>query len=704
MRIRDSFLCLALAIAFFMCLPSSAAAGGTNNFTDAAQQDFEKGSTEEILIKNGKLSLALAEKSLLKEPVDFIWDLAISGETVYAATGNEGKILKISADAVETLYKDDDPEIFCLAVDPKGFLYAGTGPGGKILKIDEQGKAEVISQSSDTYIWDLAVSKAGNLFAAVGGEVGQVIKISKGRKSVLLTGRKSHFLKIVVADDETVYACSADDGVIYRIDPDGTPKILYDAAESEIRALALSPKGDLFFGTSRAEKGPPEAGEVKIIMQLMSKLGQGKGALPPVVAPVQEAPPGKRPQRAENSIYRIGKNGDVVKVFGGKSLTILSAMFSGSDLFFGTGDEGKLFMLDENYDSVQVTKSPNSLILCLAQAPRGDIYFGTGNSGQVVRLGPEVLKEGAFKSRIFDAGFPAQWGKIKWTSTAHEGDAVTFATRSGNVGEPDETWSDWSTAYTDASGSDIKSPPARFLQYRAIMKSTREKSSPVLDSVSIYYLTANQQPRVESITVDGARPKSSKKPPQQKPSPAKARGVKNISWKAKDPEGDKLVYDIYFKGAGEKKWKLLEEDYLKTSFSWNTAAVPDGEYLIKIVARDFPSNPPDRVLSHYKESEHFIIDNTSPVFSNVVVTITEKREIIVSADVSDAASEIQSASYSLDSEDWIEVFPADEIFDSKSEKIIVKTKPVETGEHTLVIKANDASNNIASGKKVVNVK
>ena len=49
-----------------------------------------------------------------------------------------------------------------------------------------------------------------------------------------------------------------------------------------------------------------------------------------------------------------------------------------------------------------------------------------------------------------------------------------------------------------------------------------------------------------------------------------------------DVDGDKLIYDIYFRGAGEKKWKLLEDDYQKTLYRWETGAVPDGIYFIKV--------------------------------------------------------------------------------------------------------------------------
>ena len=48
------------------------------------------------------------------------------------------------------------------------------------------------------------------------------------------------------------------------------------------------------------------------------------------------------------------------------------------------------------------------------------------------------------------------------------GSAVNVETRTGNSEEPDDTWSDWVPAAADAA---ISSPAARFLQWRAILRS-----------------------------------------------------------------------------------------------------------------------------------------------------------------------------------------------------------------------------------------
>ena len=77
---------------------------------------------------------------------------------------------------------------------------------------------------------------------------------------------------------------------------------------------------------------------------------------------------------------------------------------------------------------------------------------------------------------------------------------VQIVTRSGNTATPDETWSAWSNAYTNADGERIGSPNARYLQWRATMTSDSAQG-PVLTSVTAAYLPRNLRPEVTSITV-----------------------------------------------------------------------------------------------------------------------------------------------------------------------------------------------------------
>jgi hypothetical protein len=93
----------------------------------------------------------------------------------------------------------------------------------------------------------------------------------------------------------------------------------------------------------------------------------------------------------------------------------------------------------------------------------------------------------------------ASWGTLAWRATTPPGTRIELHTRSGNTRTPDEAWSDWSAAYTDADGTAITSPNARYLQWRAVL--TGKGDTPVLTSVTAAYLQRNIRPEVTSITV-----------------------------------------------------------------------------------------------------------------------------------------------------------------------------------------------------------
>src|SRR5690606_39598770 len=86
-----------------------------------------------------------------------------------------------------------------------------------------------------------------------------------------------------------------------------------------------------------------------------------------------------------------------------------------------------------------------------------------------------------------------------WSSDVCSSDLIEIQTRSGNTRTPDDAWSEWSAPYTNADGSQITSPNARYLQWRAVLSGKGE--TPVLTSVTAAYLQRNIRPEVSSITV-----------------------------------------------------------------------------------------------------------------------------------------------------------------------------------------------------------
>ncbi|MEW6041775.1 MAG: hypothetical protein AB1633_09655, partial [Elusimicrobiota bacterium] len=111
-------------------------------------------------------------------------------------------------------------------------------------------------------------------------------------------------------------------------------------------------------------------------------------------------------------------------------------------------------------------------------------------SGNVSRLDVSTIEEGyvasgIFTSSIHDAGSIADWLKIQWEGQTPVDTQIKLQTRTGNSAVPDSNWSGWSDYYLNSSGEDIKSPRARYIQYKAILSTKNEMITPVLSEVNI---------------------------------------------------------------------------------------------------------------------------------------------------------------------------------------------------------------------------
>ena len=61
---------------------------------------------------------------------------------------------------------------------------------------------------------------------------------------------------------------------------------------------------------------------------------------------------------------------------------------------------------------------------------------------------------------------------------------------------------------------------------------------------------------------------------------------------------------------------------------WDTTSVPNGTYVVKVVASDTPSNPPGSALEGELESAAFDIDNTPPVITFGTSRVDQGRTTI----------------------------------------------------------------------------
>jgi len=695
---------LAVIAAVSLCLlPATIQAGGTFLWQDSSREDFAKGTLDGLFFEGQRLRIVAKQEKLLRAPADLIWDIAASADgTIFAGSGHKGRIFRIGQGTAEIFYESGDTEVLSLAVSPEGVLFAGTGPGGRIIRLAGKDKAEVIFEKPGSYIWDIAFDRQGRLIAAAGGTEGEVLRFDENWQSkTLLSIPNSHILALAVSGS-AIFAGTAPDGILYKI-TDGGAEVLYDAKERDIHAIAVDSKGNLYIGTADPGEPTEEHYQTKIISRLLSKVPGRKMESPPLIVPAKA----KVKEKVENAVYRISPAGEVLEVFREKGILILSMAATAEGLYLGTSPGGVLHLVNENLESAKVVETGYAQILCIKSSGTGGLLLGTGGVGQVLRFGPEQAGEGKYISRVFDAGAPARWGRVVWEGVFPEG-LVTLSTRSGNVAEPNETWSDWSEELTESRGSLIRSPAARFLQYRLRIKSSGKSSAENwLSSVRLYYLRSNRQPRIKVVRAGGKPAGKKEEPSQRKPATQSPKGKGspslNLSWEASDEDGDTLVYDIYFKGVEEENWKVIKKGTTETSYRWDTSSLPDGKYLVKVVASDRRDNPASRVLRHEKESAPFVIDNTPARIEEIRVDLAADGSLRIKAVARDNLSAISEAAYSIDGSEWKVLFPDDGIFDSPREEFSFTAPKLQRGEHIVTVRVRDARGNVSAGKERVRI-
>ena len=145
------------------------------------------------------------------------------------------------------------------------------------------------------------------------------------------------------------------------------------------------------------------------------------------------------------------------------------------------------------------------------------------------------------------------------------------------------------------------------------------------------------------------------------------KGLLTFVWRAEDDNKDELTYDVFYRREGETSWKVLQRAVIDPILVWDTTSVPNGRYLLRVVASDAGSNSPATALTGALESSAFDIDNAPPEITISSVR-REGTRLVLEFDVRDEYSAVQRADYSLDGDRWQTIYPKDGIADSRVEQ------------------------------------
>ena len=711
----------------------------------ATLTDFLRGEVENVSIDgHGRLVLGPATELVADTNAPFLWAMVVAPDgAIYVGSGNEGKVFKIESGKTTTFFDTTELEVHALVLAPDGTMYAATSPEGRIYKIDRTGKGTPFFDPEDKYIWSLALDQSGNLYAGT-GEKGIVYKITpEGKGTPFYLTKATHVITLAFEKDGQLLAGTEGPGRLFRIDRTGKAFLLLDSTFQEIHAIHIDPQGNIYLAALSGRTGPAASTPASPPSGETSSPAGGREPIPTVTTEVtaiavidttgassasSDAPKSEERRGGRGAIFRIKPDGLWDTVWESGDDAPYDLVFdTQAALIVGTGRGGKLFSL--NGDPVTATllmQAPAQQVTGFARDGKGGIYYATSNPGKIFKLSPQRASEGTYTSLVRDAQTAADWGTLSWRSSVPAGTKIEVFTRSGNTATPDDTWSTWAGPYSRAEGDEITSPNARYLQWKAVLSG--KQATPVLTSISAAYLQRNMRPKVTSLTVHPAgtvfqKPYPTGDPdiagfddqaPDRRmlttsqasggnPSSGSAlgrrvyqRGLQTFVWRAEDENDDELRYEIMYRREGDTAWKTLKAGLTDPIFVWDTTSVPNGTYVVKVVASDQASNTPGAALDGELESSAFDIDNSPPA-----ITVTGSRasggKTTISFDVRDEFSSIQKVEYSLDAQRWQVVYPKDGIFDSRLEQFDL-TLDTAVAARGLIIRAYDAKNNSATAR------
>lgn len=669
-RLAEGAMILLLSLFF----STMAEAVSPHIWREDSQEAFQRGEPNGVsLTHEGAVTLAPAHKRVADTGEDFVWALAVGADkTLYIGTGNEGRVyaLKPGDERADLLFDSPEVHIFSLAVGPDGAVYAGTSPGGLIYRMASGGEPTEFCQTGDRHVFALVARPGGGFYAGTGGDRGRVLKIDpRGEAIALYASKDPNVVSLALGASGEVYAGTDNSGLVYRVRENGGADVLYDAKEKEIHALAVGPDGAIY-ATAMARSGRPEGN------------GQEK----------------KGAEQSGATLYAIRPSGLTTPLWKTDDPLLLDAVVDArKTVNVVTGKRGHVYRIwpDGKATLRAVLKDVNPWVMVAAQ--QNAFWIGCSGSGEIYRLENAFAKEGQLVSQPRDFGQVSHWGRAWWQNDAPPNTSVSVQTRTGNSEEPDDTWSAWSDPLT-ASGDPIASRTGRFLQYRLLLKTLSENATPRLRAIRLAGMQTNIRPRIVQIKAE-AIPSGN----EGENGAAMGKGIYKVNWIAGDDNGDALIYALYFRSVGDSHWRLLEDELQTSHFFWHTEAVPDGRVEVKVVASDRLDNPSDHALTAQAVSTPFDIDNSAPAVQLREVAQNGQNATVTGA-ITDAATAIRKAAYSLNSGDWQVVFPADRIFDSPIESLNFSIRNLKPGSYTLVLRAEDALGNIGVGKTVFEVK
>jgi len=690
LRIRPSSLAFASLTLLHL---SAASAVTTRVWRVTSYKDFEEGETDGVLLSSLGEATAGGSATRVDVPAAQVFSSATGPDgRVWLGTGDQPDLYVWDGKAARKVCRlasgQEGVLVGAVAVAPDGTVLAGTLPGARLWTTHGDQCRELAKLDGADQIWSIAIDGARHTAYVATGPAGKLyaVDLATGRNRVFWDSGEKHLLALAPLPDGSLLAGSSEDAILYRVAADGTARALHDFAADEVRAIARD--GDTIyvavneFEHNRGTPAPPPAS---------GKPHGTKIVLP--ASPSTPAPPPSpgRDRKGKGAVFRLDPDGRIEQLHAlGDGYFSALHVAPGGDLYAASGTNGRVYLIRRDRTLLTAFNLPERQILTLALGGPHPL-LGTGDAGALYAIDFAPSRTGRYFSKVFDAGSSARWGNLRWSGAG----SIAVETRSGNTAHPDKTWSEWRAPGRGQSGGRIDSPSARYLQFRAGLG-----RGAVLRDVNVWYQPQNQRARVVEVTV-GEDPGSNTAKAARAAGKPRSPVVK-VRWKVENPDDDELVFRLFYREEGEQNWKPLggPEPLTAKEWDWNTETIPDGNYVLEVVASDERANPKDEALEDSLVSAPFLIDNRKPEVADLTVKFPS-----VSGVARDSFSPIAELAWSIDGGEWFPLAPADRIFDDPTEPFSFKLpEGLAPGAHSVAVRAVDAADNVGLAQTTFRVK
>jgi len=212
-----------------------------------------------------------ATKYVTLKDVETVWSLATSptsgGDALYAGTGPDGKLYKITKGAGKEVFATEDKRITALAATPDGAIWLGTSERALVFRHDKDGKTRAMADFAGNEI--SAITPIGGGVVVAANELTEMTQMGAKSAATVETGDDAEAPQgetPKMPDTGTTPGADKENnndlgrkgarkgkGALFRVGDDGRLEQLHALTQTYFTSIAVDPDGAIYAGA--ADKG-----------------------------------------------------------------------------------------------------------------------------------------------------------------------------------------------------------------------------------------------------------------------------------------------------------------------------------------------------------------------------------------------------------------------------------------------------------------